>query len=146
MVKIAIVNPAEWIDKVRDLLNDNWKETGFDFDFNPDVEFYQVLYDRGMAFAAGAFDDDVVVGYCTVMLAPHPHNPAIKIAANDGMFVLPSYRNGLTSGRIIKAAEARAKEMGATRFTWHCRSGTAFADMLQRKGYKPVDIVVMRDL
>jgi GNAT superfamily N-acetyltransferase len=146
MVKIVVVNPAEWIDKVRPMLDENWHETGFDFPFDPDVAFYQLLYDREMAFAVGAFDGDNVVGYCTVMVVSHPHNPSVKIASNDGMFVLPKYRNGLTSGRIIKFAEAQAKHMGATRFTWHCRSGTAFADMLQRKGYKPVDIVVMRDL
>lgn len=145
-MEIRIVNPAEWIVKVRYLLEANWAETGFDFPFNPSVEMYQAMADAGIAFALAAFDGGKVIGYCTVCVAKHPHNPDVIVGANDALFVAPEYRNGTATGRLIKAAEAEAQRRGAVRFTWHCRAGTGFADLLEKHGYTPVDVVVMRGL
>lgn len=146
MTRIAIVNPAEWIPQIGDLLAANWAETGFDFPFAPDVAAYQRLYDAGLVFAVAALDGDSVVGYCTVVITPHPHNPTHIVAANDALFVAPAYRNGLTAGRLLKTVEAEAKRRGAARMLWHCRAGTDLADMLVRHGYAPIDIVVMKEL
>ena len=145
-VELRIINPAEWIPRVRDLLAENWAETGFDFPFAPDVAAYQRLWDAGMVFAVGAFDGDMVAGYCTVTVTPHPHNMAVVVAANDALFVRPQYSNGLTAGRLILAAEREASRRGAGRFTWHCRAGTPLAGMLERRGYTPVDQVVMKEI
>ena len=146
MVSVAIVNPAEVILAVRDLLDANWRETGFDFEFNPDVETYRKLHDAGLMFAVAAFVDGCIVGYCSVAIMAHPHNPTVKVASNDALYVVPSHRNGLLSGRLINAAVQEAKRRGASRMTWHCRAGTDFANMLLRHGYKPVDIVVMKEI
>lgn len=146
MVSVAIVNPADVLLSVRDLVDANWQETGFDFDFNPDVETYRKLHDAGLMFAVAAFVDECIVGYCSVAVVGHPHNPSVKVASNDALFVDPGYRNGLLSGRLINSAVREARRRGATRFTWHCRAGTDFADMLMRHGYKPVDIVVMKEI
>ena len=145
-VELRIVNPAEWIPRVRDLLAANWAETGFDFPFDPDVGAYQRLYDKGMVFAVGAFDGDAVVGYCAVTVAAHAHNPAVLVAGNDALFVAPAWRNTMVAGKLVRAAEAEASRRGATRFTWHCRAGTPLASMLARRGYTPVDQVVMKEI
>lgn len=146
MTRIAIVNPAEWIPRIGDLLAANWHETGFDFPFAPDAGAYQRLFDAGMCFAVAALDGDAVIGYCTVVVTPHAHNPAVIVAANDALFVAPEYRKGLTAGRLLKTVEAEAKRRGAARMLWHCRAGTDLAEMLMRHGYAPVDIVVMKEL
>ncbi|WP_186425087.1 GNAT family N-acetyltransferase [Cupriavidus metallidurans] len=146
MTRIAIVNPAECIPAIGGLLADNWAETGFDFPFAPDVATYGRLFDAGMCFAVAALDGDAVIGYCTVVITPHAHNPAVIVAANDALFIAPEYRNGLAAGRVLKAAEAEAKRRGAARMLWHCRAGTDLAEMLMRHGYAPADIVVMKEL
>lgn len=146
MTRIAIVNPAEWIPQVGDLLAANWHETGFDFPFAPDVDAYARMFDAGMVFAVAALDGDVVIGYCTVVVTRHAHNPAVIVAANDALFVAPEYRKGLTTGRLLKEVEAEAKRRGAARMLWHCRAGTDLAQMLTHHGYAPVDIVVMKEL
>lgn len=146
MTTIAIVNPAEWMPKVADLLEANWAETGFDFPFSPDIDAYQRMFDAGVIFAVAAMDRDRVVGYCTVVVVPHMHNPSVVVASNDALFVVPEYRHGLVAGRLIVAAEAEAKRRGAQRFTWHCRAGTNLSDMLCKHGYMPVDNVVMKGL
>lgn len=146
MTTTAILNPAEWIPKVRPLLDANWAETGFDFPFDPDVDAYQRMFDLGIVFAVGAFHEGEIIGYCTVCVVPHAHNPAVLCASNDALYVDPEYRNGTAAPRLIKAAEEEAKQRGASRFTWHCRAGTPLAETLARHGYTPVDIVVMKGL
>ena len=146
MVIIAVVNPAEYMPGIRKMLEDNWAETGLNFEFNPDVEMYSRAHATGMLFAVAAIDGDEVVGYCTVAMMPHQHNPNIVFAGNDALFVAPAHRNSLVPGRLIKTAEREAKRRGAQRFSWHCRAGTPLADSLVRHGYTPVDIVVMKEL
>ena len=146
MVSIAIVNPAEYMPAIRSMIEENWAETGMDFDFDPDVEMYRKMHDTGMLFAVAAFEGNDVVGYCTVAMMPHQHNPKILFAGNDALFVAPKHRNGLVPGRLIKTAEREAKRRGALRFSWHCRAGTQLADSLIRHGYQPVDIVVMKEI
>lgn len=141
-MRIEIVNPAEWIPRIGDLLASNWAETGFDFAFDPDVQAYQRLHDAGAAFALACFDGSEVVGYCTVCVVPHPHNKTVLFGSNDALFVLPEYRGGTAPGRLIKAAEAEAKRRGAQLFAWHTRAGTPLAEVLQRHGYQPIDVTV----
>ncbi len=145
-MKISIVNPAEQIPNIGALLAANWAETGFDFPFAPDVAAYQRLFDAGIVFAVAAFDNDQIIGYCTVCVIPHPHNPDIVVASNDALFVDPVHRGGTVAPRLIRAAEDEARRRGASRFTWHCRAGTPLADVLTRHGYSPVDIVVMKGI
>lgn len=143
MVRIELANPAEHMSAIKELMADNWAETGFDFEFNPSVEMYQRAVDLGLMFALAAFDGDRIVGYCTMMVAPHMHNPAVIAASNDALFVAKPYR-GMTSARLIWAAEDEAKRRGATRVMWHTRAGTGLAEMLKRRGYSPADVVVER--
>lgn len=145
-MEIRIVNPAEWIGRAGALLNLNWEETGFDFQFAPSAEMYGSLWDLGIVFGVLALDDEQVAGYCTVCVSPHLHNPAVVVGANDALFVAPERRGGPLALRLIDAAEAEAKRRGASRFTWHCRAGTPLAAILERRGYRPVDVVVMRAL
>lgn len=146
MLHIETVNPADYMPDIRAMLADNWAETGFDFAFDPDVDAYQRMFDAGLVFALAAYHDDFMVGYCTVTVVPHPYNKSVVIASNDALFVHSAVRNGLTSGRLMKAAEAEAKRRGAHKFTWHCRAGTPLAEMLVSHGYEPVDVVVARSL
>ena len=144
MVRISIVQPIEYMHKIVALMRDNWDETGFDFEFNPSADAYQKVVDCNAMFVIAAFDGDDVIGYCTMIISPHLHNPDVIVASNDALFVAKPYRNGMTSGRLIKAAEDEAKRRGASKVLWHTRAGTSFAAMLERRGYQPSDIVVMK--
>ena len=146
MVRISIVQPIDYMHKVVELMRDNWAETGFDFELAPSAEQYQKIVDLNAMFAVAAFDGDEIVGYCTMVITPHLHNPAVIVASNDALFVAKPYRNGLTAGRLIKAAEQEAKSRGARKVLWHTRAGTGLAAMLERRGYQPADIVVMKEL
>ncbi len=145
-MRLEIVNPANWMPRVFDLVSANWAETGFDFPFDPDIQAYKAAYEAGLCFAVAAFVDEEVVGYCTVGVIRHPHSKGVIFASNDALFVKPEYRSGLIPGRLIATAETEAKRRGAVRFTWHCRIGTTLAEMLIKHGYRSVDETVMRTL
>lgn len=145
MSRIALVEPADVMPAITELMRQNWDETGFGFEFKPSVETYQAVVDLGLMFVLAAFDGDEIVGYCTMTVTNHMHNPAIKVASNDALFVRPDHR-GITAGRLIIAAEREAAKRGATRILWHTRAGTNLADAFTKRGYKPADIVVMKEI
>ena len=145
MIRIELVDPAKYMSSIKELMNENWAETGFDFEFNPSVEMYQKAVDAGVMFALAAIDGEQIVGYCTMLVGPHMHNQDIIAASNDALYVTKAYR-GMTSARLIKAAEEEAKRRGAIRVMWHTRAGTGLAAMLERRGYSPADVIVMKGL
>lgn len=146
MYKIIVDNPASWIPKLCKLLDLNWHETGLNFEFKPDVEVYNKLYEAGFMYAVIALVDDEPVGYCSVMISPHAHNRDIVIAKNDALFVHPDYRNTLLPGRLIKVSEAESKKRGADSFYWHCKTNTGMANMLSNHGYSTAETVMVRGL
>lgn len=145
-MEYRVVNPAEWLERARQLIAGNWAETGFDFPLKPDVWRYGQLYAAGALFSIAATDGDDLAGYCTVVVSSHLFNPDVIVAANDGLYVSPSWRGGTVPARLIAAAEGEAKRRGAGRFCWHTRAGTSLAVMLERRGYEPADVVVMKEL
>lgn len=128
-----------------DLMADNWAETGFDFEFSPSVEMYQRAVSSGVMFALAAVDGEELIGYCTMVVSNHMHNPSVTFAASDALFVRKE-RRGVVSARLITAAEDEAKRRGATRVLWHTRAGTGLSRTLERRGYKPADVVVMKEI
>ena len=145
-VEYRLVNPAEWIERAKPLLEANWAETGFGFDFEPDAARYGQLHDAGVLFALAALDGDELVGYCTIVVSPHLFNAGVLVAAHDALYVVPERRGGTVPARLIDAAEAEAARRGASRFCWHTRAGTGLGRMLEKRGYEPADVVVMKEL
>ncbi len=145
-MEYCLVDPGQWIERVRPLLAENWAETGFDFELAPDAARYGALHDARALFALAAFDGGEVVGYCTVGLGRHLFNPAVVVASHDALFVARRWRGGTVAARLIAEAEAEAKRRGAALFCWHTRAGTGMAQMLERRGYRPADVVVMKEI
>jgi GNAT superfamily N-acetyltransferase len=145
-LQIVAVRPDEYLSRAMPLVRQHWAETGFDFELDIDSGAYRAMTDAGVLFALAATQGDELVGYCTVVVVPHPFNRRVIFAKSDALFVAPEARRGLVAGRLIRAAEDEAKERGAARFLWHARAGTPFAAMLEAHGYLPADQVLMRKL
>jgi GNAT superfamily N-acetyltransferase len=145
VIRFELVNRTDHMDSIRELMEANWAETGFDFPFNPSARMYQAAVDAGVMFVIMAFDGDSIVGYCSMLVHPHLHNPAMIMASNDALYVDPAYR-GITGARLIRNAEQEAARRGATRVMWHTRAGTKLHSAMARRGYKPADIVMMKEI
>lgn len=123
----------------------NWHETGFDFRLNPSEQMYRSAVDTGLMFVLMAFDGDNIVGYCSMVVHPHMHNPDVIVAGNDALFVKREYR-GITGARLIRLAENEAKLRGASWVVWRTRAGTDLYKAFIRRGYKPAEIAVMKEI
>lgn len=146
MLEIREVQVAEHIDAIRHLLVENWAETGFDFDLAPDGTLMQRLQDAGILFFLAAFDGDQIVGYSSAMVAPHTYNPSIICCNSDALFVRRVWRPRGVGARLILETERVAAEKGACRMLWHTRAGTPLAAALERRGYQPADVIVMKEI
>lgn len=146
MITFSLENPAEIIPLIPDLIRDNWAETGFDFECNPSLDIYNAMFQAGMAVMVVVRIDDVIIGYCNLVICPHPYNPSVIVCGNDFIFLAKAHRNALVSGRLIQRCEAVAREYGASKMNWHCRAGTPLADMFRRHGYRDIDVLVGKDL
>lgn len=144
-MRIEEIEPGT-IYQALDLLGQNWGETGFDFTLQPDLSLYERMADAGLLIALGAFEGDALVGYSTAFCSPHHFNPDIVFCHSDALFVLPEHRAGGAGARLIVATETAAKARGAHRICWHTRAGTSLAAVLERRGYRPADIIVTRSL
>ena len=144
MLSIKQIRAADYINYNMPLLRMNWAETGFGFDFAPDVARIDQLQKLGAMFVLGAFDGDEVVGYCSAMVWPHHFNPAIICCNSDALFIREDHRCTSLAFRLVKETERIAKERGAVLQLWHTRAGTKFSNMLAKRGYEPADITVMK--
>jgi len=146
MLVIREIQAAEYIGKIQPLLAENWAETGFDFDLRPDGSMMQRLQDADLLFVLGAFDDDVLVGYSSALISPHTYNPSIICCNSDALFVRRAWRPRGVGARLILETERVAAEKGASRMLWHTRAGTPLAAALERRGYQPADVIVMKEI
>lgn len=146
MLDIREVNVTDHIGQVQYLLAENWAETGFDFDLCPDVAMMQRLQDAGVLFFLAAFDEAEIIGYSSAMIAPHTYNPAIVCCSSDALFVTKRWRPTSAGARLIIETERVAKRRGAVRMLWHTRAGTPLSSVLERRGYQPADIIVMKEI
>lgn len=147
MYTVRIVDPLTRLDLIEGLMRDNWAETGIDIDFKLDIDMYIALSKSEMFFAIAAEDDaGNVVGYCTVIMSGHIHSVHTIVAANDSLYLRPDLRGGTVGARIILFAEREARDRGANYFSWHCPYGGALSTMLSKRGYAPVETVLMGEL
>lgn len=146
MCNIRLADPVEIILHNRDLIMQNWQETGFDFEFEPDLDTVRAMCNSGIMFCLGAYDGERTIGYSTAMICPHWFNPEVTMCMSDGLFVDQDHRHTSVGGRLIIATEQEAKRRGASRMLWHTRAGTKLSDAFEKRGYQPADVVMMKGL
>lgn len=146
MLAIKEIDLVERLESMMDLFRLNWAETGFDFDMKPNVDLLRALQADGCMFVLGAFDGDMIIGYCSATVCPHIYSTEIVCCASDALFVLPEYRKTSAGARLIVATERAGATRGANRMLWHTRAGTSLSAVLEKRGYVPADIVVMKGI
>ena len=141
---IKSLNPDECREQVAGLVADNWIETGFDWELKPNWQMYGKLYEMGYLISLAAFDGDEIVGYSLATVSPHLFNSDVKVCTTSALFVKPSHRNRLVSGRLIVETEREAKRRGAIRVFWQTRANTPLAGLLRKRGYQDADVAMMK--
>lgn len=135
---VAIV---DYKDQIRDLVRENWAESGMDFEVDIDFDTYADLQASGQMFALAAFDErDQIIGYVTVAIGPHLFNKSVIYCQSDAIFVTKAHRNGTVPGRLVLEAERSAKLLGAKYMIWQVGvADTGLADAFERRLYAQID-------
>lgn len=107
----------------------------------PDADKYLELEANSSLFILAAYSDDDLVGYSVNFTTNHMHYTDLIVASNDLLFVSKQHRKGKVGLRLIKATEAKARDVGARLMLWHAKPDTALAELLPRLGYVVQDIV-----
>ena len=143
---IKSLNPDECKHQIAALVADNWSETGFDWELKPNWQMYGKLYEMGYLISLAAFDQDEIVGYSVATVSPHLFNSDVKVCTTNALFVKPSHRKRLVSGKLIVETEREAKRRGAIRILWQTRANTPLAEVLRKRGYQDADVAMMKGI
>lgn len=112
----------------------------------PDREGYTRMVATGMLHPLGAFVDGELVGLCAVMVTPVLHFGGKCIATTETLFVAKEHRSGGLGTRLLRAAEAKARECGAAGLYVSCPDGGRLQQILPRMGYQVTNHVFYRGL
>ena len=127
----------------------HWEEIALDRDtipLRPHFESYYAYDVQGSLRILAARDARTgeLVGYCFNLLGPHLHY-TVKTAHTEMFWLAPEHRRGWNGVRMLFANKRGLRQMGVEIHTISFKIG--FEDgrvgkLLQRLGYKPVDIVM----
>ena len=127
-------------------MEENWKETGYNFDLNLNTDQYFLLEHHQRMFAHFIFDGEDVVGYCTAFINKHLQNKQIVLCVSDAMYIKPDYRSSIISGRLIKAVEKEAKRRGAAQMVWVAKEHSTFHKALVKRTHLVSEVMVTKEL
>lgn len=108
-------------------------------------EMYRQMEAGGALHIIGAFGPDLV-GLASLLVYGLPHYAGRRVCAMESFFVTPSARRGGTGIRLLRAAEDRARELGAAALMVSAPVGGRFARVLPRTGYRETNRVFVRGL
>ena len=145
-MRYELIKPSQASEVCGSLLEENFKESGMPgFEFSLSEEVYKAL-DATPSFIIVAFDDEVVVGLCSVYVIPATHYNAL-VASNDTLYVSPAYRKTLVAGRLMAMAEREARQRGATLFQWAAGEGTPLDLALsKRSSYRLFQKIYLKEM
>lgn len=148
MIDFREVVPSQYIDQAMGMAYAHWREVAKDTGYPPpelDIDQLPILERAGLAFAICPFDVNVMIGYSLVIIAPCFNFKGIRLAVNEGLYVMPEYR-GITSLKLIRATEIAAKRRKANKMQWHAYAGTNAAQLFEKLGYNGNDVLFTKEL
>lgn len=145
-MKIEPFDVGSSILSITELMRENWEETGYDHEFNPNADAYSKLQSSGYIIAFGAYVDGSMIGYASALISRELHNPEIVSCMSDALFVSKKYRNTSAGGRLILAIEAEARRRGATQIQWGAKPGSTLQRTLAKRNYSASDVMMLKEL
>jgi GNAT superfamily N-acetyltransferase len=107
------------------------------------LSVYEALEKAGMIHPFGAFVDDQLVGFLAVVANRVPHY-AVPLICTESFFVSAHARSSGAGMALLKAAEAKARELGAGGLLVSAPYGGSLAAVLPRYGYRDANRVFFK--
>ena len=119
------------------LLDAEVNPDGFSGEFSVDREQYRALERAGMLLPVTAREGRKLIGFIALVLSPHIHYSAERVAAASTLYVAKSHRGTRAPHALLSKALRLAKDSGgASRFTVHMSEQIPFHRLLERVGFQ----------
>lgn len=117
-----------------------------DIKLDPDFEVYANCWNAGMLRIFTARNEGELCGYAVFFVRSNPHYKASIQATQDILFLTKAMRTGLTGFKFIKWCDDQLREDGVQAVYHHVKVARDFGKVLERIGYKLVDLIYSRRL
>lgn len=107
--------------------------------YMPDMDIYRRLETAGLLHAFEARDEDGLIGFITIITTVTPTTGRLT-AAVESFFVTEAKRTSGAGLRLLRRAEAKARELGAV-LTASASAGSRLAELLLRLGFVESNVV-----
>lgn len=112
----------------------------------PDIDAYLRMEAMGVAHFLGVFRGADLAGFACVLVTPVPHFQGRLIGTTESLFVAAAHRPGGAGLALLRAAEALARDLGATGLYVSGPANGRLARMLPGAGYRETNRVFYRGL
>ena len=96
-----------------------------------DGPYYQALDGLGMLQTLTARRDGNIVGYCVVVVKPHPHYRTVLCGFEDAYFLLPEERKGRTGLKMLQESLAALRRRGVKKAFFHSKCHKDLASLFR---------------
>lgn len=117
-----------------------------DIPLDPDWAVYQMLQDNNMIAIFTARHEGALIGYLHFVVSPAVFSKGIILATQEGLFVHPTYRRGMTCARLLKIADEWLEENGVSLVVQRVHKDIDYSPLLERMGYEYTDKTFTRRL
>ena len=101
----------------------------------PQRAIYEAMEKAGALHCFGAYSGDILVGFCSILVAVMPHTGQ-PLASIESLFVDPPCRDTGAGLMLLDAAEQWAQDFGCDKLVATARVGSTFDKVLSRReGY-----------
>lgn len=114
-------------------------------EINPQPEIYAAIERAGIMQCFGAYEDDLLVGFATVLMMVLPHYGK-KTATVESIFIAHEHRAGGIGRSLLKSIEGFAKGAGCVAILYSTPAGGTFERLLSLSGYAHTNAVFCRSL
>jgi len=133
MLEIRPVSYAEILDATNSAeLLDAYAKDCVVPDYNPQRQIYEAMENSGALYCFGAYVNDVLVGFVSVVAGVMPHNGK-RTATIESLFVLPSHRATGAASELMTIVEKVSAVTGCVALVYTARVGSPLEVVLSRR-------------
>lgn len=111
----------------------------------PHPDTYRLIEQSGAMHVFAALDGEALIGFIVLLISFNPHYSA-RIGVVESFFVTNEHRKTGAGLRLLRAAEARAFEIGATGLLVSAPAGGRLEHVMSRQPYRQTNSVFFRGL
>lgn len=134
------------VEEIAPLLVLHYKEIAHyqDIPLEPALDKYLSIEDEGLLRVYTARKDGKLVGYSIYFIRHNLHYSSSKQALQDILFIHPEHRG--TGGKLIAWCDEQLRAEGVQAVYHHVKAAHNFGPLLERMGYKLIDLIYARRL